>query len=109
MQRGAGDGSGAGAEGDGVAAAAHDTICVVQRRRRGLLGSWAYVQTHRAELDKIQAVIVFDSGNGRFTGYSMGGRHDLEAGVREVLKPLQSWDVDHHTADAQTGTDHLIL
>jgi carboxypeptidase Q len=73
----------------------------------GLLGSWAYVKSHRAELDKIQAVIVFDSGNGRFTGFSMGGRHDLEAGVREVLKPLQSWDVDRHTADAQTGTDHF--
>jgi len=73
----------------------------------GLLGSWAYVKTHRSELDKIQGVIVFDSGIGRFTGYSMGGRHDLEAGVREVLKPLQSWDLDHHTTDAQTGTDHV--
>jgi carboxypeptidase Q len=73
----------------------------------GLLGSWGYVKNHRAELDKIQAVIIFDSGNGRFTGYSMGGRRELEAGVREVLKPLQSWDVDHHTADAQTGTDHV--
>jgi carboxypeptidase Q len=73
----------------------------------GLLGSWAYVKSHRAELDKIQAVIVFDSGSGRFTGFSTGGRHDLEAGVREVLKPLQSWDVDHHTMDAQTGTDHV--
>ena len=74
---------------------------------QGLLGSWAYVKTHRAELDKIQAVIVFDSGNGRVTGYSMGGRRDFEAGVREVLKPLNSWDLNRFTADAQTGTDHF--
>ena len=73
----------------------------------GLLGSWAYVRAHRAELDKIQAVIVFDSGNGRVTGYSMGGRRDFEAGVREALKPLDSWGPESPTADAQTGTDHF--
>jgi carboxypeptidase Q len=73
----------------------------------GLLGSWAYVRSHRAELDKIQAVIVFDSGNGRVTGYSMGGRRDFEASVREVLKPLNSWDLNRFTADTQTGTDHF--
>jgi carboxypeptidase Q len=74
---------------------------------QGLLGSWAYVKTHRAELDKIRAVIVFDSGIGRVTGYSLGGRSDLAAGVREVLKPLESWDVNRLTTDAQTGTDHF--
>jgi carboxypeptidase Q len=74
---------------------------------QGLLGSWAYVKTHRAELDKIRAVIIFDSGIGRVTGYSLGGRSDLAAGVREVLKPLDSWDVNRHTTDAQTGTDHF--
>jgi carboxypeptidase Q len=74
---------------------------------QGLLGSWAYVKTHRAELDNIRAVIIFDSGIGRVTGYSLGGRADLAAGVREVLKPLDSWDVNRHTTDAQTGTDHF--
>jgi carboxypeptidase Q len=74
---------------------------------QGLLGSWAYVKTHRAELDKIRAVIIFDSGIGRVTGYSLGGRSDLAAGVREVLKPLDAWDVNRHTTDAQTGTDHF--
>jgi carboxypeptidase Q len=73
----------------------------------GLLGSWAYVKTHRAELDKIRAVIIFDSGIGRVTGFSLGGRRDIEAGVREVLKPLDSWDVNRHTADAEVGTDHF--
>ena len=74
---------------------------------QGLLGSWDYVKSHRAELDNIRAVIIFDSGMGRVTGYSLGGRHDIEAGVREVLKPLSSWEINRHTFDAQTGTDHF--
>jgi len=73
----------------------------------GLLGSWAYVKTHRPEIDKIRAVVIYDSGIGRVTGYSLGGRRDIEAGVREVLKPLDSWSVNRHTLDAETGTDHF--
>src|SRR6266849_11018530 len=52
---------------------------------QGTVGSFAYVKSHAAELDKTRGVIVFDSGIGRVTGYSLGGRKDLEAGVREVL------------------------
>jgi carboxypeptidase Q len=74
---------------------------------QGLLGSWAYVRAHRAELDKYRGVVVFDSGIGRVTGYSLGGRHELEAPVEEILKPFTGWGVDHSTLDAQTGTDHL--
>ena len=74
---------------------------------QGLLGSWAYVKTHRTELDKIRAVIIFDSGVGRVTGYSLGGRADIAPAVREVLKPLDSWEVSRHTTDAQTGSDHF--
>jgi carboxypeptidase Q len=74
---------------------------------QGLLGSWAYVKTHRAELDKIRAVIIFDSGVGRVTGYSLGGRADIAPAVREVLKPLDSWEVNRLTTDAETGSDHF--
>jgi carboxypeptidase Q len=74
---------------------------------QGLLGSWAYVREHRAELDKIRAAIIFDSGIGRVTGYSLGGRQDIEAAVREVLKPLESWDVNHHKLEPEGGSDHF--
>jgi hypothetical protein len=74
---------------------------------QGLLGSWAYVQAHRAEMDKCRAAVVFDMGIGRVTGYSLGGRRDIEPAVREVLRPFAGWDVDNHTYDAETGTDHL--
>jgi carboxypeptidase Q len=73
---------------------------------QGMLGSWQYARVHRAELDKIRAVIVYDSGIGRVTGYSLTGRADIEDGVSEVLKPLDSWDVTHHTLAGDIGTDN---
>jgi carboxypeptidase Q len=74
---------------------------------QGTIGSYEYVKTHRAELDKIRAMITFDSGIGRVTGYSLGGRRDTEAGIRAVLKPLESWGVNNHTYDASFGTDNF--
>jgi len=74
---------------------------------QGTVGSLEYVKAHRAELDKIRAMITFDSGNGRVTGYSLGGRRDIEAGVREILKPLESWGANNHTSDASFGTDNF--
>jgi carboxypeptidase Q len=74
---------------------------------QGTVGSYEYVKAHRAELDKIRAMITYDSGVGRVTGYSLGGRRDIEAGVREVLKPLESWGANNHTYDASFGTDNF--
>ncbi|MHB8503938.1 MAG: M20/M25/M40 family metallo-hydrolase, partial [Candidatus Acidiferrales bacterium] len=74
---------------------------------QGTIGSHEYVEAHRAELDKIRAMIAFDAGVGRFTGYSLGGRRDIEAGVREILKPLESWGANDHTYDASFGTDNF--
>jgi hypothetical protein len=73
---------------------------------QGLYGSWQYALAHRAELDKIRGVVVFDSGIGRVTGYSLTGRGDIEDGIREILKPLDSWDVTHHTLEGDIGTDN---
>src|SRR5712664_3014304 len=74
---------------------------------QGTIGSHEYVKAHRSELDKIRAMITFDAGIGRVTGYSLGGRQDIEAGVREVLKPLESWGANAHTYDASFGTDNF--
>jgi carboxypeptidase Q len=73
---------------------------------QGMYGSWQYARAHRAELDKLRAVVVFDSGVGRVTGYSLTGRGDIEDGVREILKPLDSWDITHHTLEGDIGTDN---
>ena len=73
---------------------------------QGMLGSWQYAVAHRAELDKIRAAVVFDSGIGRVSGYSLTGRGDIEDGLRQILKPLDSWDATHHTLDGDIGTDN---
>jgi len=74
---------------------------------QGTIGSFEYVKAHRAELDKIRAMIAFDSGIGRVTGYSLGGRRDIDAGVRAILQLLESWGANNHTYDASFGTDNF--
>jgi len=74
---------------------------------QGMIGSWAYVRAHRAELDRARAAIVFDEGIGRVTGYLLSARPDIEDGVREALKPLESWGVTQHVMDAPLGTDNF--
>ena len=73
---------------------------------QGMFGSWQYVIAHRAELDKIRGAIIYDSGIGRVSGYSLSGRRDIRDALTEILKPLGSWDVNHHTLDGDIGTDN---
>jgi carboxypeptidase Q len=73
---------------------------------QGLVGSWQYVAAHRAEMDKIRGVIIFDSGTGRTPGFSLSGRSDIRSALEEILRPLDSWDVNHHTLDGDIGTDN---
>jgi Zn-dependent M28 family amino/carboxypeptidase len=74
---------------------------------QGLHGSWAYARDHRADLDHVVAYLNIDGGTGPVTGYSLGGRVEMEAAVREALRPLEQWGMNAHTLDAGTGTDHV--
>jgi Zn-dependent M28 family amino/carboxypeptidase len=74
---------------------------------QGLLGSWAYARDHRSELDRVVAYVNFDAGTGPVTGYSLGGRSDTLAAVRDALALLDSWGMNAHTLDISGGTDHL--
>ncbi|HWR14524.1 MAG TPA: M20/M25/M40 family metallo-hydrolase [Terriglobales bacterium] len=74
---------------------------------QGMLGSRAYVAQHRAELDKIAAVIIFDSGIGKVTGFSLGGRSDVKPVVTPMVAPLNSLGATTLTEDASWGTDNF--
>jgi carboxypeptidase Q len=74
---------------------------------QGMIGSFGYARAHRAEMDKYRGVIVFDTGTGRVTGFSLGGRADIDSAVQEIQKPFAGWGVNHNTTDAETGTDHF--
>ncbi len=49
---------------------------------------WAYVRQHRADIDRIAAVVAIDAASGPLDGYSLGCRPGMLGGVRQALEPL---------------------
>ncbi len=74
---------------------------------QGLLGSRAYVTAHRAEMDKVDAMIAYDDGNGRMTGFSLGGRKDIADELKKLIAPLKGYDATTLTFDTTADTDHF--
>jgi Zn-dependent M28 family amino/carboxypeptidase len=74
---------------------------------QGLIGSRAYAFNHRAELDKAAGVIVYDSGTGKTTGFSLGGRKDVLYTAKDLIAPLAQFDVKELKPDMEWGTDHF--
>jgi hypothetical protein len=85
----------------------------------GMVGSVAYVERHRAELDATVAALVMDIGAGRPLGWFSMGRTDLDAEIRELSRPLAQFGefMVEHAAFAATdnapfmaeGVPNLIL
>jgi len=73
----------------------------------GMMGSRAYVVQHRSELDKIAGVIIFDSGTGKTTGFSVGGRKDMIPSAQPLVAPLAQFGADKLIPTAESGTDHF--
>jgi carboxypeptidase Q len=73
----------------------------------GLIGSRAYSEAHRHELDNAAGVVIYDSGTGKTTGFSVGGRKDIIEAAKELIAPLGQFDVKNLTPDMETGTDHV--
>jgi len=72
----------------------------------GLWGSYSEVRQHRAELDRVKAQVIFDLGSGKTTGFSLGGRADLQPAVEAALAPARAHGPFVHTSDAFVGTDN---
>jgi hypothetical protein len=73
----------------------------------GLIGSRAYAVAHRNELDLAAGVVIFDSGSGKTTGFSTGGRKDVIPVTEALLRPLRQFGVEKVEATAESGTDHF--
>ena len=73
----------------------------------GLLGSHAYAVAHRGELDKAAGIVIFDSGSGRVTGFSLGGRKDVVPAASSLVAPLKQFEATTLSTDAEWGTDHF--
>jgi carboxypeptidase Q len=74
---------------------------------QGLIGSHAYAVAHRHELDKAGGVIVYDSGTGKTTGFSIGGRKDIADTAKELIAPLATFGVEDIKLEMEWGTDHF--
>jgi hypothetical protein len=71
------------------------------------IGSWAYVRAHRNELDRARAAIFFVGGAHRVTGYSLSRRSDIEAGLREAMKPIESWGTGLRESETPISADNF--
>jgi Zn-dependent M28 family amino/carboxypeptidase len=74
---------------------------------QGLLGSRVYAFNHRAELDRASGVVIYDSGTGKTTGFSLGGRKDVLPTAKSLIAPLAQFDVKDLKLDMEWGTDHF--
>jgi hypothetical protein len=55
---------------------------------QGMIGSYAYLERHRPEVDKLAAALTMDTGAGRAVGLLYFGRRDLQSVATEALQPL---------------------
>ncbi len=74
---------------------------------QGLLGSRAYAFNHRSELDRAGGVVIYDSGTGKTTGFSVGGRKDVIPISEVLIAPLAQFGVKEMKPDMEWGTDHF--
>ena len=74
---------------------------------QGMWGSAGYVRRHAAELDHHRAVVIFDGGSGRISGFFLNGREDLRQPLNEALNAVTGLNASVHTIDGIDGTDNF--
>ena len=73
---------------------------------QGLCGSRAYVEAHKAELPKISAALIHDTGAGRVISIGlMGNYQDMEI-VQQLVAPLRSLGLLEMSERTMGGSDH---
>ena len=72
---------------------------------QGLLGSFAYVKQHQAEMSNHVAAIVQDNGQGPVVSFDLGGRSDLLPAVTKFADALRSFGEFRTDDDVELGTD----
>jgi Zn-dependent M28 family amino/carboxypeptidase len=74
---------------------------------QGMLGSAGYVRRHAAEMDKHNAVVIFDIGTGRTTGFFLNGREELRRPLEKALGGVVGLEATENPIDGIDGTDNL--
>ncbi|WLT31380.1 M20/M25/M40 family metallo-hydrolase [Geothrix sp. PMB-07] len=81
-------------------------VILFSGEEQGLLGSHAYAEAHKAELDHVQAVIVDDMGTGMIKGFDLQGRENCRGLMAMAIAPLNDLGVRELSLRTMNGTDH---
>jgi hypothetical protein len=81
-------------------------VVLFSGEEEGLLGSRAYAEAHKAELDAVQAVIVHDMGTGMVRGFDLQAREDSRALMAQAIAPLNDLGVRELSLRVMNSTDH---
>ena len=74
---------------------------------QGMFGSAAYVSRHAREMGRHVAMITFDTGSGRTTGFYLNGRADLRHPIDQALAAVPGLAEANDSLDAIDGTDNF--
>ncbi len=72
---------------------------------QGCLGSRAYLDAHKAELDRHRMFIVMDGGAQWPLGIGVKGRQDLLRSLAPLIEPLQAVGANRLLPDGEVGSD----
>lgn len=72
---------------------------------QGCLGSRAYLEAHKSELDRHRMFIVMDGGAQLPLGIGVKGRHDLLKSLTPLIAPLESIGANRVFPDGEVGSD----
>jgi len=72
---------------------------------QGLLGSQAYVKTHKNDMANHVAAVILDNGQGPVTALNMGGRDDLVPAASEFAASLSAFGTITANDNTEFGTD----
>lgn len=84
------------------------TFILFYGEEQGVVGSNKFVQDHASEMDKIDAMLVDDTGTGRITSISLEDFWSTGPLMREIYQPLQDvFDLDPITNEYFSSSDHV--
>jgi carboxypeptidase Q len=72
----------------------------------GLVGSVKYVETHKADLDKISGIFVHDTGTGRVLTLGLHDNYQDREIVDQEIAPLRELKLLEPSMQRSFGTDH---
>ncbi len=74
---------------------------------QGQYGSAGYAERHQGELKDHVAVVVFDEGSGRTTGFAVSGRKELRPVLARALSMVPAMGENAHSLEGFDGTDNF--